>query len=112
MSSGSSTPSLRPDLSVSPADRGAIVGGMLLERDAELLVLGGLITGLDSTGGKVVLIRGEAGIGKSALVQRFVDSHEAEAFVHLGTCDDLFIPQPLGPFWDMARAEPSLRQPL
>jgi predicted ATPase len=89
-----------------------MVSGMLLERETELGVLGELIANLDSTGGRFVLIRGEAGIGKSALVQRFVDSNEAEAFVHLGTCDDLFIPQPLGPFWDMARADPSLRRPL
>lgn len=94
------------------AGRGAMVNSMLLEREAELGILAELIANLDSTGGKFVLIRGEAGIGKSALVQRFVDSHEAEAHIHYGTCDDLFIPQPLGPFWDMARGEPSLRGPL
>jgi DNA-binding CsgD family transcriptional regulator len=89
-----------------------MVSSMLLEREAELGILGDLIANLDSTGGKIVLIRGEAGIGKSALVQRFVDSHEAEAYIHYGSCDDLFIPQPLGPFWDMARGEPSLKEPV
>ncbi|CAN5614029.1 hypothetical protein BH23CHL8_BH23CHL8_32190 [soil metagenome] len=71
-----------------------------------------MLTELASSGGKVVLIRGEAGVGKSALAHEFVRSHRGKARVHMGTCDDLFIPQPLGPFWDMARAEPSLRLPL
>ena len=62
-----STSSQLPNLLVSPAGRGAMVNGMLLEREAELGILGGLIASLDSTGGKIVLIRGEAGIGKSAL---------------------------------------------
>ncbi|MCZ6662940.1 MAG: LuxR C-terminal-related transcriptional regulator, partial [Actinobacteria bacterium] len=32
--------------------------------------------------------------------------------VLFGACDDLLIPQPLGPFWDMARLEPTLKEPL
>jgi DNA-binding CsgD family transcriptional regulator len=63
-------------------------------------------------GGKVVLIRGEAGIGKSTLVTSFADSRARDAHVYIGACDDLFIPQSLGPFWDIARAEPSLIGPL
>jgi DNA-binding CsgD family transcriptional regulator/tetratricopeptide (TPR) repeat protein len=89
-----------------------MVGWMLLERDAELAVLTGLVDGLDMDIGKVVLIRGEAGIGKSALVRAFAESVADRCHVLFGTCDDLFIPQPLSPFWDMARSEPSLREPL
>jgi len=89
-----------------------MVTSMLLERDVDLAALGELVAGLDSAGGNVVLIRGEAGIGKSALVSAFVDSHADYAYVHSGACDDLFIPQPFGPFWDMARSEPSLKGPL
>jgi len=89
-----------------------MVWPMLLERDDELAVLRGLVAELHGTGGKVVLVRGEAGIGKSTLVAGFVDSGAADAHVHAGACDDLIIPQPLGPFWDMARAEPSLLGPL
>jgi DNA-binding CsgD family transcriptional regulator len=91
---------------------GGVVQPILLERTEELGILSRLVDQLDSAGGKVVIIRGEAGIGKSALVDALARSHAEDAHVHRGTCDDLFIPQPLGPFWDMARTEPSLRGPL
>ncbi len=45
---------------------------MFLERETELGVLEDLVAHLDSTDGKVVLIRGEAGIGKSAVVGEFM----------------------------------------
>ncbi len=85
---------------------------MILERDTELGQLGQLLDDLESSGGRVVLVRGEAGIGKSALINRFIAETQDRAHVLLGACDDLLIPQPLGPFWDMARAEPTLKEPL
>lgn len=85
---------------------------MLLERENELGLMADLLTGVGSAGGKVVLIRGEAGIGKSALVRKFVGVHGDKAHVLFGSCDDLVTPQPLGPFWDIAREEPSLRDVL
>lgn len=85
---------------------------MLLERDRELGLMSDLVARIDSSGGMVVLVRGEAGIGKSSLVKEFAESHADEAHVHLGSCDDLLTPQPLGPFWDIAREEPSLADPL
>lgn len=54
------------------------------------------------------MLRGEAGIGKTALVQEFLRRHSDTAHILTGTCDDLLTPQPLGPFWDMAREETSL----
>jgi DNA-binding CsgD family transcriptional regulator len=85
---------------------------MLLERGVELEAMAGLLAGVDTSGGKVVLIRGEAGIGKSALVRSFLGSHADEAHVLYGSCDDLLTPQPMGPLWDISRAEPSLAEPL
>jgi len=85
---------------------------VLLQRDRELGLLTDLLTGVESSGGRVVLVRGEAGIGKSSLVRAFADGHEGDAHFHLGFCDDLLTPQPLGPFWDIARQEPSLARPL
>ena len=85
---------------------------MLLERDEEMNALGAIVDQIGSTGGKVVLIRGEAGIGKTALVNGFAESRAADCYVRSGACDDLFITQPLSPFWDIARVEPSLRGPI
>ena len=89
-----------------------MVRAMLLERDTQLRTLGDVVDGLGATGGKVVLIRGEAGIGKSTLVTAFADARARDAHVYIGGCDDLFIPRALGPFWDIARVEPSLMEPL
>jgi len=85
---------------------------VLLGRDLELELMAGVLGGVQSSGGKVVLVRGEAGIGKSSLVRGFAAGHGDEAHVYVGSCDDLLIPQPLGPFWDIARREPSLGEPL
>jgi predicted ATPase len=84
---------------------------MLLERDEELELLAGLLAGVGS-GGKVMLVRGEAGIGKSSLVREFGATHRDQAHVLVGFCDDLLTPQPLGPFWDIARNERSLEEAL
>lgn len=85
---------------------------MLLERDREIAQLAGLLAEVPSSGGRVILVRGEAGIGKTALVREFVESHADEAHVHFGFCDDLLTPQPLAPFWDISREEPSLAESL
>jgi DNA-binding CsgD family transcriptional regulator/tetratricopeptide (TPR) repeat protein len=85
---------------------------VLLQRDGELGLLDELLGEVESSGGRVVLVRGEAGIGKSSLVREFASRQQGDAHFHLGYCDDLLIPQPLGPFWDIARAEPTLAKPL
>ena len=85
---------------------------MLLERDGELGLMADLLAGVDSAGGKVVLLRGEAGIGKSSLITEFAERNANETHLLFGSCDDLLTPQPLGPFWDFAREEPSLAEPL
>jgi DNA-binding CsgD family transcriptional regulator len=85
---------------------------MLLEREHQLRLLGDAAACTADAGGKVVLIRGEAGIGKSSLVRAFIASRGGSTRFLVGACDDLLIPQPLGPFWDIARQEPALRAPL
>jgi predicted ATPase len=85
---------------------------MLLERDTELDQLCRLVADLDLSGGRVVLVRGEAGIGKTALISKFTDEIASEAHVLLGVCDDLLTPQPLGPIWDVDRQESSLLESL
>jgi DNA-binding CsgD family transcriptional regulator len=85
---------------------------VILEREGELGLLTELLGGVGESGGKVVLIRGEAGIGKSALVRFFLESSADSARTHIGFCDDLQTPQPFGPFWDVAREEPRLQHAL
>jgi predicted ATP-dependent serine protease len=50
----------------------------LLERSSLLDELSDLLAAT-STAGHVVLVAGEAGIGKSALVQQFAERHQADA---------------------------------
>lgn len=52
----------------------------------------------------MVLVGGEAGIGKSALVDRFCGGLGRDARVLVGTCDALSTPRPLGPLFDMSDA--------
>lgn len=86
--------------------------GMMLEREVELNELVRLLDGAGSEGGRVVLVRGEAGIGKSTLIHRFLGDVSSRADPLLGACDDLLTPQPLGPIWDVARTASALREPL
>src|SRR4029453_4000240 len=63
----------------------------LLERSSALGQLGGLLAAT-ATGGRVVLVAGEAGIGKSALVRQFTEERSAEAWFLGGACDPLLTP--------------------
>ncbi|HYY80543.1 MAG TPA: AAA family ATPase [Actinomycetes bacterium] len=74
----------------------------LLERSSPLRELGGLLAATEA-GGRVVLLAGEAGIGKSALVQRFTEGHAGDARFLAGACDPLLTPRALGPLHDIAR---------
>jgi AAA ATPase domain len=75
----------------------------LLERDAELRGLRETLRRAARRRGSVVLVSGEAGIGKTSLVRAFAEQARAHARVLTGTCDDLVTPRTLGPFRDMAR---------
>lgn len=50
--------------------------------------------------GRFLLISGEAGIGKTSLVEEFIQNQASR--VLWGACDALFTPRPLGPLHDMA----------
>jgi MoxR-like ATPase len=49
-----------------------------------------------------VVVGGEAGVGKTALLRRFCDAHATR--VLWGACEPLRTPRPLGPFLDVAEA--------
>jgi predicted ATPase len=77
----------------------------LLERDHELSVLGETLDAVRSSSrGRLLLVGGEAGVGKTALLRRFCDNRPGGARVLWGACDALFTPRPLGPFLDIAES--------
>src|SRR5882762_10179352 len=74
----------------------------LLERERCLADLADWLGAVAERGGCIALVGGEAGIGKTALLQEFSIRQRA-AGVLWGACDALFTPRPLGPLHDIAR---------
>jgi DNA-binding CsgD family transcriptional regulator len=74
----------------------------LLERDAFMSELGVMLKEALAGQGRVALVYGEAGIGKTSLVEYFTRAHQGSVRVLWGTCDSLFTPRPLGPLHDIA----------
>jgi DNA-binding CsgD family transcriptional regulator/tetratricopeptide (TPR) repeat protein len=76
----------------------------LLERSTQLEVLGRSLSAVASgRRGQLVLLRGEAGVGKTAVVRRFCDAQEPPTRILWGACEALFTPRDLGPFVDIAQ---------
>jgi DNA-binding CsgD family transcriptional regulator/tetratricopeptide (TPR) repeat protein len=73
---------------------------MLLERRAQLTALEDYATDAGAGRGRLVLVAGEAGIGKTALVEAFAGTTQLR--VAQGACDGLFTPRPLAPLYDAA----------
>jgi DNA-binding CsgD family transcriptional regulator len=74
----------------------------LLEREQSLADLAAWLDGAVRASGCITLIAGEAGIGKTALLQEFA-LRQGDTRVLWGACDALFTPRPLGPLHDIAR---------
>jgi DNA-binding CsgD family transcriptional regulator/tetratricopeptide (TPR) repeat protein len=77
---------------------------VLLERSTALAALGGSLGEVkESRRGRMVVVRGEAGIGKTALLRCFCDDLGGSVRVLWAACDPLVTPRPLGPLLDVAR---------
>ncbi|MFO7525273.1 MAG: LuxR C-terminal-related transcriptional regulator [Ignavibacteriaceae bacterium] len=74
----------------------------LLERKEYLSELNELFHRMKNGEGQVAAICGEAGIGKTSLVDFFTKQNEDKTEIFWGTCDDLFTPRPLAPLYDIA----------
>jgi DNA-binding CsgD family transcriptional regulator len=75
----------------------------LLERELQLSTLASAFASVAGRGsGRIALVSGEAGIGKTSLVKRFCDDAQGAEVVLWGACDVLFAPRPLGPLVDIA----------
>ncbi len=75
----------------------------LLERSSALAILGEWLAEVErGSRGQVVLVGGEAGVGKTALLRSFCERRRRSARVLWGACDPLFTPRPLGPLLGVA----------
>ncbi|HMK86207.1 MAG TPA: AAA family ATPase, partial [Steroidobacteraceae bacterium] len=74
----------------------------LLEREHCFADLAKWLDAALQRGGCITLLCGEAGIGKTALLQEFARRQD-RVRVLWGACDALFTPRPLGPLHDIAR---------
>jgi predicted ATPase len=74
----------------------------LLERQKQLEVLNRCLQEARAGAGKLVLVAGEAGLGKSSLVERFASDHRRDAHTLWGACDGLATPRALAPVHEVA----------
>ena len=74
----------------------------LLERSDHLATLNAALAAVQTNArGRLFLLGGEAGVGKTALTRRFCGEQHRVRILS-GACDTLFTPRPLGPFLDVA----------
>ena len=74
----------------------------LFEREIQLAALGEHLDAAVAGRGRLVLVSGEAGVGKTSLVRAFVEERGGEVRRAWGACDGLFTPQPLAPLLELA----------
>ena len=73
----------------------------LLERKGPLDALAQFAANARGGEGQLVLVEGEAGVGKSALLEQFTNDLPDSRLLS-GACDGMFTPRPLGPLFDIA----------
>jgi DNA-binding CsgD family transcriptional regulator/tetratricopeptide (TPR) repeat protein len=73
----------------------------LIERESQLAALHQYAHEANQGQGRLVLISGEAGVGKSALLEEFAQELDEARWLWAG-CDGLFTPAALGPLLDIA----------
>jgi DNA-binding CsgD family transcriptional regulator/tetratricopeptide (TPR) repeat protein len=78
-----------------------MTGMPLLEREAQQAALASYAGEARKAQGRLVLVAGEAGVGKSALVEQLQRNLPCASW-YWGACDGLFTPRPLGPLFDIA----------
>jgi DNA-binding CsgD family transcriptional regulator len=74
----------------------------VLEREADVAQLIAAVDAAAGARGTVVLVSGEAGIGKTTLVRMLREAVRDRARVVIVGCEPLSVPEPLAPFRDLA----------
>ena len=80
---------------------------MLLERGEQLTALEEALESAAQGSGRLMLVAGEAGSGKTTLANAFIDSLDDTTLVITGACDPLTTPRPLSPLLDFAASDGS-----
>ena len=78
-----------------------VATAQLLERHDQLTRLRGALDTAVAGAGRLALLTGEAGVGKTALVEQ-LSRCGTDAWVWAGSCEQLFTARPLGPLADIA----------
>src|SRR5688500_4946948 len=74
----------------------------LVERETQLAALGEHLDAAVAGRGRLALVGGEAGVGKTSLVRAFAEERGGDVRFAWCACDGLFTPQPLGPLLELA----------
>jgi DNA-binding CsgD family transcriptional regulator len=74
----------------------------LIERELNLAALDEHLAATVAGEGRLVVVAGEAGVGKTTLLREFAARHAGDVRIAWGACDGLFTPEPLGPLFDLA----------
>ncbi|MGH1416457.1 MAG: helix-turn-helix transcriptional regulator [Pelagimonas sp.] len=74
---------------------------MLEERDHVLSLLSAKLDQASEFGGQTVFLCGEAGIGKTSVIEAFLTTLPTDTRRAVGLCDPLHTPRPLGPIRDI-----------
>ena len=80
---------------------GGALGGRLVERESQVTDIVRYVAEAGRGDGRLVLLSGEAGVGKSVLLEAVRRDLTAARWSWSG-CDGLFVPRPLGPLFDVA----------
>lgn len=84
----------------------------LLERQTALAKLQSALSAALTGQGRCVLVAGEAGIGKTSLVDVFAVARPSHVRLLWGACEPLLSPRPYGPIYDFAIDSPGLQAAL
>lgn len=105
------TPGLRETAVSAAPPAGPVVAHDLIGRDAELRAMQDFLDEARSGAGKLVLVAGDAGLGKSALVRRVIElARNGGMTLMIGECSEIEARRPFGPVID-AFASSSLPLP-
>ncbi|GHN02734.1 LuxR family transcriptional regulator [Cytophagales bacterium WSM2-2] len=74
----------------------------LVERSNYLEHLESIYKKVEEGVAHTAFLTGEAGIGKTSLVNHFLDRVKRNSVIYTGACDALYTPRPLGPVYDIA----------